>query len=150
MMSRLEGRDVQGWGRRSLVAAMFLLSDMGRRGRSGTYHELEVYHLDSRSFRQPQIGEPGDLIGKTCVVEKYLPNKGRYKVIFEVSNEVGLVGPENLKCRDRTPNDCGYYISYKNGRTTRHDFASREECQAFVASLTEGEKSGDVDSEAEA
>ena len=86
-----------------------------------------------------------DLIGKTCVVEKYLPDKGRYKVIFEASKEVGLVGPENLKRRDRTPDDCGYYITYKNGWTTRHDFASKEECQAFVASLTEGNKSGDAD-----
>ena len=49
---------------------------------------------------------------------------------------MGLVGPENLKRRDRTPDDCGYYISYENGRTTRRDFASKEECQAFVASLS--------------
>ena len=90
-----------------------------------------------------------DLIGKTCVVEKYLPNKGRYKVIFETSKEVGLVGPENLKRRDRTPDDCGYYISYKNGRYTRHDFASKEECQTFVASMAEDKKSGDEDAEAE-
>ena len=46
-----------------------------------------------------------DLIGKTCVVEKYLPDKGRYKVTFETSGEVGLVGAENLKRRDRSPND---------------------------------------------
>ena len=92
-----------------------------------------------------------DLNGKTCVVEKYLPVKGRYKVIFETSKEVGLVGPENLKRRDRTPDDCGYYISFKNGRTTRHEFASKEECQAFVASLTGGDKPGDgVDPVAEA
>ena len=39
---------------------------------------------------------------------------------------------------------------YENGRTTRHDFASKEECQAFVASLTEKDKSGDVNAEAEA
>jgi hypothetical protein len=84
-----------------------------------------------------------DLIGKTCVVEKYLPDKGRYKVIFETSKEAGLVGLDNLVRRDRTPNDCGYYITYKNGSTARHDFASTEECQAFVASLTDEEKSGD-------
>ena len=89
-----------------------------------------------------------DLIGKTCVVEKYLPEKGRYKVIFEVSKEVGLVGPQSLKRRDRTPNDCGYYIAYKNGRTKRHDFSSKEECQAFIAPLTQREKSGDADAEA--
>jgi hypothetical protein len=90
-----------------------------------------------------------DLNSKTCVVEKYLPDKGRYKVVFETSQEVGLVGPENLKRRDRTPDDCGYYISYENGRTTRHDFASKEECQAFVASMAEDKKSGDEDTEAE-
>ena len=91
-----------------------------------------------------------DLIGKTCVVEKYLPDKGRYKVVFEGSKEVGLVGPENLVRRDRTPNDCGYYIAYKTGRTNRHEFASKEECQAFVASLSEGggEQSRDKDAEA--
>lgn len=46
-----------------------------------------------------------DLIGKTCVVDKFMPNKGRYKVTFEASKEAGLVGPENLKRRDRTPDD---------------------------------------------
>ena len=91
-----------------------------------------------------------NLIGKTCVVEKYLASKGRYKVVFAASGEVGLVGPENLKRRDRTPNDCGYYISYANGRTTRIEFASKEECQVFVASLAEGGKSGDEDNDAEA
>ena len=95
----------------------------------------EIFNLPNRR----------DLIGKTCVVEKYLPDKGRYKVIFEISGEVGLVGPHNLKRRDRTPDDCGYYISYKNGSTARHEFASKEECQAFLSSLDEGEKSGDGD-----
>ena len=97
-----------------------------------------------------------DLNGSTCVVENHLPDKGRYKVIFEASKEAGLVAPGNLKRRDRTPDDCGYYIAYKNGRTTRHEFASKEECQAFAASLTEGvkpglaevDKSEDVDAEA--
>ena len=91
-----------------------------------------------------------DLIGKTCVVEKYLPNKGRYKVVFETSKEVGLVGPQSLKRRDRTPDDCGYYISVENDRVYRQEFASKEECQAFVASLTEGKKSGDEDAATEA
>ena len=88
-----------------------------------------------------------DLIGKTCVVEKYLPDKGRYKVIFEMSKEVGLVGPENLARRDRTPDDCGYYISYENGRTTRRDFASKEECQAFQASLAEEDSKAEARAE---
>ena len=85
-----------------------------------------------------------DLVGKTCVVEKYLPKKGKYKIVFETTKEVGMVSPQRLKRRDRTPDDCGYYISYKNGSTTRHDFASKEEYQAFVGSLTEEEKSGEV------
>ena len=88
-----------------------------------------------------------DLIGKTCVVEKYLPDKERYKVIFEVSEEVGLVGPQNLKRRDRTPDDCGYYISYENGRSARHDFASKEECQAFQASLAEEDAAAEARAE---
>ena len=56
------------------------------------------------------------------------------------------------KRHDRTPDDCGYYISYKKGRTTRHEFASKNECQAFVASLAKGgdNKSGDEDAAAEA
>jgi hypothetical protein len=85
------------------------------------------------------------------VVEKYLPSKGRYKVIFETTKEVGMVSPQRLKRRDRTPDDCGYYITYKNGRTARHDFDSKEECQAFVGSLSKMEdKLGDEDNDAEA
>ena len=92
-----------------------------------------------------------DLVGKTCVVEKYLPDKGRYKVTFGTSQEVGLVGPDNLVRRDRTPDDCGYYITYKNGRYNRHEFASKEECQAFISSsLTEGDQSGDEDGDVDA
>ena len=49
---------------------------------------------------------------------------------------MGLVGPENLKRRDRTRGDCGYYITHENGWLTIHEFASKEECQTFVASLT--------------
>ena len=37
-------------------------------------------------------------------------------------------------------------ISYKNGRTTRHDLASNEERQAFIASLAEGDKLRDAES----
>jgi hypothetical protein len=116
------------------ILANLLKSEFGGR-------RCEIINLTSRP----------DLNGSTCVVEKYLPDKGRYKVIFEMSKEVGLVGPENLKRRDRTPDDCGYYVTYKTGRFTRHEFASKEECQAFVASLTDkGDQSEDVDAEAEA
>jgi len=76
------------------------------------------------------------LNGKTCVVEKYIAKKDKYKIIFEGSGNAALVGPNNLKRRDRTPLDCGYYISFENGRVSRREFATKEECQAYV-SVTE-------------
>jgi len=79
------------------------------------------------------------LNGKACVVEKYITKKDKYKIIFEGSGNAALVGPNNLKRRDRTPLDCGYYITFKNGRVSRREFASKEECQEYVSSL-----SGDV------
>ena len=86
------------------------------------------------------------LNGKACVVEKYITKKDRYKIIFEGSGNAALVGPNNLKRRDRTPLDCGYYITFKNGRVSRREFATKEECQAYVTSL--GGK-GDVKETAE-
>ena len=73
--------------------------------------------------------------GRVCVVEKWLPQKLKYKIIFEGSGDAGLVGPDNLKRRDRTPTDCGYYITYEDDCIMRRDFASKEECQAYVESL---------------
>jgi len=78
------------------------------------------------------------LNGKACVVEKYITKKDKYKIIFEGSGNAALVGPNNLKRRDRTPLDCGYYISFKNGRMSRREFATKEECQAYVSSLDGG------------
>ena len=75
------------------------------------------------------------LNGKTCVVEKYITKKDKYKIIFEESGNAALVGPNNLKRRDRTPLDCGYYITFKNGRMSRRDFATKEECREYVSSL---------------
>ena len=82
------------------------------------------------------------LNGKTCVVEKYITKKDRYKIIFERSGNAALVGPNNLKRRDRTPLDCGYYISFKNGKMSRREFATKEECQAYVSSLGGGDVKG--------
>jgi len=79
------------------------------------------------------------LNGKTCVVEKYIAKKIKYKIIFEGSGNAALVGPDNLKRRDRTPLDCGYYISFKRGKMTRHEFANKGECQAYVSSLGGGD-----------
>ncbi|EJK55204.1 hypothetical protein THAOC_25083, partial [Thalassiosira oceanica] len=56
----------------------------------------------------------------------------------------------NLKRRDRTPEDCGYYLEFKNGRAVRHDFDSSEECKAFVTALNGGGARPAVTEEAEA
>merc|ERR1719491_263620 len=92
-----------------------------------------------------------DLNGKTCVVEEYLPDTDQYKVTLETSKEVLKIKSQNLKRRDRTPEDCGYFVEFKNGRTVRHDFASKDDCQAFLTSF-DGENSmpAVVDAEAEA
>ena len=102
--------------------ANVLKSELGGR-------RCEIIHLSSRS----------DLNGKTCVAGEFLPKSNQYKVTLETrSKEVLVLGPDNLKRRDRTPQDCGYYIEFKNGRTIRHDFDSSEDCQAFVAALNRG------------
>ena len=76
---------------------------------------------------------------KTCVVEKFITKKDKYKIIFEGLGNAALVGPNNLKRRDRTPLDCGYYISFKNGVMSRREFATKEECQEYVSSLGGGD-----------
>ncbi|EJK61958.1 hypothetical protein THAOC_17461, partial [Thalassiosira oceanica] len=77
-----------------------------------------------------------DLVGKTCVVNEYIKETDRYKVTMEFANEVLLLGSDNLKRRDRTPQDPGYYVESKNNRLIRRDFKSNEECQAFIACLS--------------
>jgi len=93
-----------------------------------------------------------ELNGKTCVADEYLPDSNQYKVTLETKSKDELVlSPDNLKRRDRTPQDCGYYIEFKNGRTIRHDFDSSEDCQAFVGALnSRDEKQPIVTEEAEA
>ena len=99
--------------------ANLLESELGGR-------RCEIVNLTSRP----------ELNGKTCVADEYLPDSDQYKVTLETkSKEVLVLGPDNLKRRDRTPQDCGYYIEFRNGRTIRHDFDSSEDCQAFVAAL---------------
>ncbi|EJK49545.1 hypothetical protein THAOC_31567 [Thalassiosira oceanica] len=92
-----------------------------------------------------------ELNGKTCVADEYLHESNRYRVTLETkSKKVLVLCPDNLKRRDRTPQDCGYYIEFKNGRTIRHDFDSSEECQAFVTALNDGKTEPVVTKEAEA
>ncbi|EJK67457.1 hypothetical protein THAOC_11505 [Thalassiosira oceanica] len=77
-----------------------------------------------------------ELNGKTCVADEYLPDSNQYKVTLEMKSKGVLVlSPDNLKRRDRTPQDCRYYIEFKNGLTIRHDFDWNEDCQVFVAAL---------------
>ena len=92
-----------------------------------------------------------DLVGKTCVVEEYVMKSNQYKVTMEFTNEVLLLGMENLKRRDRTPQDPVYYVECKNIRLIRRDFKSNEECQAFIADLgADEEELTEVDPEKEA
>ena len=86
------------------------------------------------------LNQRKDLIGQTCIVEKYIAKKDRYKVTTEHSHETFLVGRDNLKRRDRTPDDPGYYVTFEYGEYKRRTFASNEECQEFVRMLrTDGE-----------
>ncbi|EJK71689.1 hypothetical protein THAOC_06847 [Thalassiosira oceanica] len=100
------------------------------------------------------VGAPktrDDLVGKTCVAEEYIEISDQYRVRMEFTNEVLLLGVVNLKRRDRTPQDPGYYVECKNNRLTRRDFKSNEDCQAFIASLgSDVMKSSDVNPDAEA
>ena len=92
-----------------------------------------------------------DLVGKTCVVEEYITKSNQYKVKMEFTNEVMLLGVNELKRRDRTPQDPGYYVECKNNRLIRRDFKSNEECQAFIANLSADEEElSEVDPEKEA
>ena len=90
-----------------------------------------------------------ELNGKTCVADEYLPDSKQYKVTLETKDkEVIVLGPDNLKRRDRTPQDCGYYIDFMNGRTIRRDFDSNEDCQAFVAAMNNNGETQPVVTEA--
>ena len=115
--------------------AKLLESELGGR-------RCEIVNLTSRP----------ELNGKTCVADEYLPDSNQYKATLETKTKEELVlGPDNLKRRDRTPQDCGYYIEFKNGRTIRHDFDSSEDCQAFVVALNDkAETQPAVTEEAEA
>ncbi|EJK65264.1 hypothetical protein THAOC_13896, partial [Thalassiosira oceanica] len=92
-----------------------------------------------------------DLVGKTCVAEEYIEISDQYKIRMEFTNEELLLGVGNLKRRDRTPQDPGYYVECKNNRLIRRDFKSNQECQAFIASLgSDVEESSEVDPDADA
>jgi len=112
-----------------------LISDAREYGEHQLANLLES-ELGGRRCTIVNLSSQPELNGRTCVVDEYLPSSNQYKVTLEnkIKQEF-ILSPDNLERRDRTPQDCGYYIEFKNGRTIRHDFDSSEDCQAFVASL---------------
>ena len=90
--------------------------------------------LGGRRCKIANLSSRPELNGKTCVADEYLPDTDQYKVTLESNEEVLVLDPGNLKRRDHTPEDCGYYIRFKKGHgTIRHDFHSNEDCQDFAA-----------------
>ncbi|EJK45029.1 hypothetical protein THAOC_36384 [Thalassiosira oceanica] len=100
-------------------------------------------------------GNNSHLNGRVGVVVKYLegydetlsrPAMGsdRFKFVFENSKEACVARRENLKRRDRTPLDCGYWLTYKKGRFERKTFKTSEECRAYVTSLARGKSANEV------
>lgn len=94
--------------------------------------------LGGRRCELINLTQRKDLIGQTCVVEKFVAKKNRYKVTTEHTSETFLVRPDNLKRRDRTPEDPGHYVTFEDGVFNHHTFASNEECQKFVRNLRSG------------
>ncbi|EJK69757.1 hypothetical protein THAOC_08951 [Thalassiosira oceanica] len=125
--------------------------DVARNGNNPEIADLLESELGGRRCEIVNLSPRPDLNGKTCVADVYLPVSNQYRVTLETkSKEALILDPDNLRRRDRTPQDCGYYIEFKNVRTIRHDFDSSEDCQAFVSALEGGEARPVVTEEAEA
>ena len=71
---------------------------------------LPIFHDEfvKRRCEIVNLNQRKGLIRQTCIVEKYIARKERYKVTTENARETFLVGRDNLKRRDRTPDDPGY------------------------------------------
>jgi len=111
-------REARQYGKCTL--ASLLQSDLGGR-------RCEVVNMSNSKLN-----------GKTCVVDKYLPDKKKYKARFEYTKQVYLVDPIYLKSCNRTPDNPGdSYVTFdkKNGRIVLHEFASKGECVEFLESL---------------
>ena len=106
------------------------------------FQSLPMFHDEfvKRRCEIVNLNQRKDLIGQTCIVEKYIAKKDRYKVTTEHAHETFLVGRDNLKRRDRTPDDPGHYVTFEDGEYRRRNFASNEECQEFVGNLRSIEK----------
>ena len=89
--------------------------------------------------------------GRTCIVEEYLKSSKQYTVTVQGRRkEEIIVRPDNLKRRDRTLQDCDYYIEFNNGRFIRNDFDSKDDYQAFLSAMNRDEQPPAVDPNAEA
>lgn len=79
----------------------------------------------------------GGMNGRVVLVEKLIESKQRYKIEFEDSGDKALVRADNLKRRDRTPLDAGYYVEFTSKGVVKHTFKTKEECQAYASQLME-------------
>ena len=102
--------------------------------------------IDLASHSRPE------LTGRTCIVEEYIKYSNRYKVTVEGKEQEQLIVSENnLKRRDLTPENCCFYIEFKNGRFIRKDFDTINEYQAFLSTLNRDvQPAVDPDAEAKA
>lgn len=102
-----------------------------------------------RRYELVDLSSQSGLNGRTCIVDEYLKASDQYKVTVEGrKKEVLIVSPENLKRRDRTPKDCGYFIEFKKGRFICYDFDTKDEYQAFSSAQSSDEQPA-VDPDAE-
>jgi len=68
------------------------------------------------------------------LVEKHLPKRHIYKFVLENSGEVFAASSQNLKRRDRTPVDCGYYMTVPQTSAVA-DTPIREQTAEALSSL---------------
>ena len=112
-----------------------LLREWGASFRSNISDLDEVDDLFFRRCEIVNLNNREEINGQTCVVEKYFKKEKRFKIITEHTNKTFLVGLNNLKRRNQTPDDPGYCVTFDEGEFKRHAFNSNEECQAFVRSF---------------
>lgn len=117
-----EDREFVAWG--AMEKGLTQLANMIRSDFSG--RRCELVNMKTEGMN-----------GRVVLVEKYIASKKRYKIVFEGSGDKALVGSDNLKRRDRTPLDCGYYVEVRRGRVSRRTFETKEECQAYVSSIAD-------------
>ena len=93
------------------------------------YHELASILSNDLGGRRCEINgmkNRTDLNTKTCIVGEYIQHSGRYSATIESTGAKVAVKPENLTRRDRTPEDCGYFIEVKCGDSFRPGYSSKE------------------------